>query len=200
MILVIAEFTMPLMAVLGLKKIFDGEVDKKAFMKAFKNSLYIVGGITLFFSILPGAFFDFKASGDAQYLASGYPDWLISAWQSDRKSLLQADALRSLIFVLLSATVLLAAYYKKINKNTAYILFIVLILIDMWPINKRYVNNNNFVTKKEAKTPFYPQQYDMQILQMELNENPDLQQKINNKIVRYKQENKNKITIKINYL
>ncbi|RLD64152.1 MAG: hypothetical protein DRJ01_01690 [Bacteroidetes bacterium] len=195
MILVIAEFTMPLLAFLGLKKIFDGEVDKKSFMKAFKYSLYIVGGITLFFTLLPGAFFDFKASGDAQYIASGYPDWLINAWQADRKSLLQADAFRSLIFILLSATVLFTAYIKKINKNTAIALLAVLILIDMWPINKRYLNNNNFVAKKEVKTPYHPQQYDMQILQSEINENPKIQEQIDNKIAEFKHENKNKITI-----
>ena len=163
-------------------------------MKAFKNSLYIVGGITLFFAILPGAFFDFKASSDAHYLALGYPDWLINAWQSDRKSLLQADAFRSFIFVILSAIILITAYLKKINKKTTYILFAVLILVDMWPIDKRYLNNNNFVSKKEASTPFYPQQYDMQILQTELSHNPDLQQKINNKITKYKKEHKNNIT------
>ncbi|MBE9467016.1 MAG: YfhO family protein [Bacteroidetes bacterium] len=195
MILVIAEFTMPLLAFLGLKKIFDGKVDKKSFMKAFKYSLYIVGGITLFFTLFPGAFFDFKASSDAQYVASGYPEWLVNAWHADRKSLLQTDAFRSLIFILLSATVLLTTYLKKINKNTAYVLFAVLIIIDMWPINKRYVNNNNFVTKKEANTPYHPQQYDMQILQSELNENPEIQKQINDKITEFKKENKNKISI-----
>ncbi len=165
MILVIAEFAMPLLAILALKKIIDNNISKQEFYSAFKKAFIIVGGVSLLFALLPGMFFDFTAQQDNQLIAGGWPDFLIQALREDRKHLLRADAFRSLVFIILASALLLAFINKKISKNTVYIALIGLFLVDMWPINRRYLNNDNFVTKKEIKTPYIPTQADLQILQ-----------------------------------
>lgn len=165
MILVIAQFTMPLLGILAINRIIKGEISKEKFLKALKYSLIIAGGIALIFAVLPGMFFDFKANGDKQLTDAGWPDFLINALLSDREGLVRSDAFRSLIFILLSGGLLVAFYYKKIAVSLFYILLGVLILIDMWPIDRRYLNDKNFVTKTEEKTPFAPTDADLAILQ-----------------------------------
>lgn len=164
MILVIAEFTMPLLGVLALKKIISNELEKKELFKALKISLGIVGGLLLIFAIVPSMFFNFSAPSDQQYLAQGAKDF-INAIRSDRETLLQKDAFRSLVFVILSVISILAYYYKKINKNTVYIIFALLFIIDLWPIDKRYLNNDDFISKRKEKEAFTPTQADLQIMQ-----------------------------------
>lgn len=162
--LVIAEFTIPLMAILALKKVFDNNTDKLKLEKAFKYSFYITGGIALFFAILPGLFYDFSAPTDEGLIAQGAKAF-VDAIREDRKMLLRADAFRSFMFILLSAIVLYAFMKKKLKMNYAFAALIVLILIDMWAIDRRYLNNDNFVSKREAKEPYKMSQADQRILQ-----------------------------------
>lgn len=164
MTLVIAQFTVPLMAILALKKVFDGSVETLKLEKAFKNSLYIVGGIALFFALLPGMFFDFSAESDQSYLAQG-ANAFVDALREDRKMMLRNDAFRSLVFILLSAGVVYAYIKKKLKLNYTLGLLFVLVLVDMWSIDKRYLNDENFVSKRQAKEPFQMTQADKYILQ-----------------------------------
>ncbi len=164
MTLVIAQFTVPLMAIIALKKVFENGEDQIKLEKAFKNSFYIVGGIALFFALLPGLFFDFAANSDQGYIAQG-GQALVDALREDRKMLLRKDAFRSFMFILLSAIVVYAFLKNKLKKNYAFAALIVLILVDMWAIDRRYLNNDNFVTKREAKEPFKMSQANQRILQ-----------------------------------
>lgn len=164
MILIIAEFTMPLLAILTIKKIFEAEIDKAKFLKALKISLGIVGGLLMLFAIMPSMFFNFSSDVDNQLISAGWPDFLVNALKDDRKSMLVSDSFRSLIFILLFVGALMATIYKKINIKLFYALFAILLVADMWTVNKRYLNNDNFVSKKEEATPFKPTQADLQIL------------------------------------
>lgn len=164
MTLVIAQFTIPLMAMLALKKVMDGSVEKQKLMKAFKNSIYIVGGVALFFALLPGLFFDFSAESDQRIIAQG-GQALVDAIREDRKAFLQRDAFRSLIFILLSAGVIWAYISGKLKTKYSLLAMGVLILVDMWAVDKRYLNDNNFVSKREAKQPFKTTRADQQINQ-----------------------------------
>jgi len=164
MILVIAEFTMPLLAILALKKIIEEGVSRERFLSILKWVFGIVGGITLIFALFPGMFFDFTSDKDAGYFEQ-YGEVFMNAIIRDRQSLFSNDAFRSLAFIILISGVLLAYLYKKINKNLAYVLVVALILVDMWPVNKRYLNNDHFVSKRVEKTPFTPTQADNMILQ-----------------------------------
>jgi hypothetical protein len=162
--LVIAEFTIPLMAILALKEIFGNSIDKKKLEKAFKYSFYITGGLTLLFAILPGLFYSFSAPSDEGLIAQGAQAF-VDAIREDRKMLLRADAFRSFIFILLSAVVVYAFMKNKLKKNYAFIALIALILVDMWAIDRRYLNNDNFVSKREAKVPYQMTQANQRILQ-----------------------------------
>lgn len=165
MTLVIAEFAMPLLGILALKEIFDGKIKKEQLIKSLKYTLYIVGGVALFFSMFPGMLLDFVGPVDEQLKAMGWPDQFILTVHEDRKDLLQSDAIRSLIFVLLTGGLLIGLIFGKI-KQLYFILGLgVLFLADLWPVNKRYINNDNFVRKIEVKEPFKASSADLAILQ-----------------------------------
>ena len=164
MTLVIAEFSVPLLGILAVKEVMDGKVSKEDLLKAVKNTFYILGGITLFFALFPGLFFNFSAPVDGQLQSAGWPAQFIDAIRQDRKHLLQADAWRSFAFVTLTALVLGALAHKKIKSGLFYFLLGGLILADLWAVDKRYLNNDNFVPKKEVESPFRPTQADLEIL------------------------------------
>ena len=166
MILVIAEFAMPLLGMLALKGFFDAKQDPKKIRKQLFIAAGITAGIALIFALIPGMFFDFIGHSDA-YKAkqSGLPDWLMQGIREDRQSLLQMDAWRTVIFILLASSVMFAVLFNKIKKQYAYFILSALILIDMYPIAKRYLNNESFRSKSEIATPYQPTPADEQILQ-----------------------------------
>ena len=151
MTLVIPGITFSVLSVMALKELFAGKISSEKLNKAFIYSVSVVGGICLVLWIMPGAFFSFLS---AQELESNLPGWFTDALVSDRKALLQADALRSLIFILLAA-VLLYVYIKAKNKKKTgvwiMIGLIVLSLFDLWQVNKRYISHDSFVTPKKLK-------------------------------------------------
>jgi hypothetical protein len=85
--------------------------------------------------------------------------------REDRSSLLQMDAWRTLIFILLAGVVMYAVLFNKIRKQYAYLILSVLILIDMYPVAKRYLNEESFRSRSQVATPYQPTAADEQILQ-----------------------------------
>lgn len=161
MMLTIAQFTFPVMAFLTMKSILSGATKKDELMKAGKKSLYIIGGLLIFFIVLGGAFFNFKNPDIDNQL----PEWLRPALEKDRASIMRMDAIRSLVFILLGAGAIWAFVNEKIKSNYFYLALGFLILADMWTVNKRYLNNDNFVTKKNYENQYTPSQADLQILE-----------------------------------
>jgi len=159
MILVIAGFTFPLYAILTLQKIVNGEIDHKTWLKPLAWSVGLTAGIALVFALIPGIAGSFISPGDSQF-----PDWLQKSLISDRQSLLQTDALRSAIFILLGAGVIWALVENKLKVNTALLVLGALILIDMWGVDKRYLNDGNFVSDRESKNPYKATAADLEIL------------------------------------
>jgi len=159
MILVIAGFTVPLYAVLTLQKIVNGEIDRKAWIKPLAWSVGLTAGIALIFALIPGIAGSFISPGDSQF-----PDWLQKSLIADRQSLLQTDALRSAIFILLGAGAIWAMVENKLRVNTAILILGALILIDMWGVDKRYLNDGNFVPDREAKNPYKATVADLEVL------------------------------------
>ncbi|MCX6247989.1 MAG: YfhO family protein [Bacteroidetes bacterium] len=166
MILVIAEFAVPLLGMLALKEFFDSKQDPKKITKKLFIAAGITGGIALIFALIPSIFLDFVGHSDA-YKAKqlGFPDWLMQGLRDDRQSLLQADAWRTLLFIFLTAGVMFAVLYNKIRKEYAYLIIGVLILVDMYPIAKRYLNEESFRSKSQVATPYELSPADEQILQ-----------------------------------
>jgi hypothetical protein len=164
MILYIAEVTMPLLAFIALKQVYDGTLNSKQFNFAFKWSLGIAGGLSLIFLLLGGSLFSFSGAVDSQLTSSGWPAQLLEAFRDDRKALLKADAFRSLIFIVLSAGTLYAFFIKKLKPIYFVAILGLLIVVDMWAVNKRYVNNNSFAEVQKVDQPFTPTAADLQIL------------------------------------
>ena len=161
MILVIAEFTIPLLGFLALNKFIHSKNLKNEKQKVLKLAFYIVGGITLFFALLPSLFFDFVGVQDIFLKKNGWP---IDALQLDRAKLLSADAWRSFFFIVLAFFTLWL--FLKDQIKSKYVIWIlgVLVLADMWNINKRYLNDDNFVRAKKVEIPYQPTKADYRIL------------------------------------
>lgn len=155
MSLVIANVTMVLMAVLALKTIFDKEnpVDKKK----LNLGLYISTGITAGFILLMMAFsgsMSFSGAGDVQMAAQYGAQWdaIQDVLVKDRKALFMSDSWRSLILILLAA-VSLWLYINKAIKQSGIVIGILacLVLFDLWGVDRRYLNDSNFITEKRVK-------------------------------------------------
>ena len=161
MILVIAEFTIPFLGFVALNKFLISDKLENEREKTLKLAFYIVGGITLLFALIPSLFFDFVGGQDASLEKNGWP---IDALQSDRAGLLSADAWRSFIFIALTFGTLWL--FLKNQLQSKYVIFIVgvLVLADMWTVNKRYLNNDNFASKRKVEKPYQASQADQQIL------------------------------------
>lgn len=159
MTLTIALFTVPLLGFLGLNRIFSGQVDKKEIEKSLKWAFGITGGISLLFVLLPGITGDFSASFDG-----AYPAWLSGAVEADRRDLLRTDAIRSLVFITLAAGALYLWHLQKLKSNLFFVTLSVLILADLWMIDKRYLNDSNFVSKREASAQLQATTADIEIL------------------------------------
>jgi hypothetical protein len=162
MILVMAELAMPLLAILALSKLVSGEYSRPDFMKAWKYSLYIVGGIVLLFTLFPGVA-NLNSPKDSILSDQGAVD-IVNALLEDRAELLRKDAFRSLVFVLLTAAGLWIYMQKKIKSLYLFAGIGLLILIDLWPVNKRYLNDDHFVRKSAAVTAITPTAADLQIM------------------------------------
>jgi hypothetical protein len=163
MILVIAEFAIPLLAIIALQNILMKNIPKDQYLKGLKYSLYGLGGLALFFLLFAGIF-NFTGPSDQVYLSQGN-NTFIETLQADRKNLFRMDSFRSLIFVFLCAAVLYAYYLKKINHKIFITTLTLLIIIDLWAVDKRYLNNDDFVPGREATVPFQPLEADKVILQ-----------------------------------
>lgn len=149
MTLVIPAFAMPLLAMLALNKVLFGNISKKKLFYALKWSVGIAGGLSLLFALLPDLAGSFVSARDGSYQPQ-----LAEALQTDRRALLRSDAIRSLIFVLLTAGMIILYKMEKIKANLAILLVGILFLADMWPVNKRYLNKGHFSSKREAAAPF----------------------------------------------
>ena len=162
MILVLAELAFPLLAILAINKLLFEEYSKKEFMNSLKFSAAIVGGIALIFALFP-TLSNLSSPRDAILTEQGASD-LVHAIEKDRAKLLSADAFRSLVFVLLTGALIYFYSLKKFNVKYFYIALGLVLLVDLWPVNKRYLNSDDFVRKAVVKTPFQPNAADMEIL------------------------------------
>jgi hypothetical protein len=159
-ILVIAEFSVVVLAVLFLHELLSRKITKEELMKKSKPVLITFGGILLVLAVVPGMFFEFSSTNDTQL-----PEWIIDAIQSDRKSLLTQDALRTLLFIAAGVTTLWFFITSKIKADWTALILTALLLMDMWGVDKRYLNENDFVKAKNYKNIHQPRPVETQLLQ-----------------------------------
>ncbi len=161
MALVIVSFLVPILAVMILQQIIDKKYTKEQVIKGLKIALGITGGITLLFALFGGIFFDFSNANDKQYL----PESLIEAVQSDRASLMKADAFRSFIFIMLAATGIFLFIKEKIKSSHLAIALIALVIFDQWTIDRRYLSADQFMSKMQQRQVVQPTEADNFIMQ-----------------------------------
>lgn len=168
--LVVAEFCIPVLAILALKQIIDQPTLLKTRAKELYLSLGLTAGLCLLFALFPTFFFSFLSEQEAAtYLpqAAQQPQLmdLLSNLMKGREAIFKADAWRSM-FIILLGTALLYLYSKGKMKATLTIILIgILTLADLWQVDKRYLNESNFVPKRQLSNPFPMTEADKQILQ-----------------------------------
>ena len=168
-ILVIAEFTIPLLAMMTLKKIVDEPDILTKKIKYVYISFGLTAGIALLFALMPTLFFsDFISSSEMQALKSipaEYLTPLLSNLRSIRESIFTADCWRSFWIIVIGTLCLFLYKMKKLRVEFMMIAITVLCLADMWQVNKRYLNDGMFVEKSVREQAQPMTQTDRQILQ-----------------------------------
>jgi hypothetical protein len=144
-ILCITQALFPLMAILALRDLMSNKINKTDLMKGLKYGGGIVAGLCLLFALLPGMFADFTGINDDKMDPT-----LLTALKVDRESIMRADAFRS--FALIAAACALIWFY--FNKKITELVFVgalgLLVLGDLWQVDKRYLNDGDFEKKKAA--------------------------------------------------
>ena len=172
MTLVIAEVCMPILAFLALVELIKNTESLK------KNKIYLyisfglTAGLCLCFYAFPQLFFNFLSQGEATQFAQliGGKDgaiyqMLANEIENVRIAIFQKDAIRSFLFITIAAVLLLINIKGKLKNNVMFAMLAVLVVADMFPINKRYLNNDNFIDKRRFEQPFVMSDIDKQILQ-----------------------------------
>ncbi len=158
--LVVVQWSVPLLGALVLWRIWQGEYDRQPLLRDVAWAVGITGGVALLFWLLGGAMFSFSAPYDAQM---GLPEDVVMAMEVERASMLRGDALRSLLFVALSAGVVLLFAWNKIKRTGLVILLGTLVTIDMVGVDSRYLFWDDFV--EPAKTEIVPSEANLQIME-----------------------------------
>lgn len=162
-ILIVAEIAMPLLGFLAVRELMQEGVDKKLMLRRIGIAGGITAGISLFFALVGPAIFNFKSAGDAAF-QSQIPDWLYNAIVTDRRHLFVSDAWRSFLFTAGAAAVLLLFVWGKMKKGWMTALIGILVLLDMWPVDKRYLNDSNFIPAYSMNGYYSEQPYERAIL------------------------------------
>ena len=163
-ILVIAEFTIPLLAIMALARVLKEHADAlgKGMWK-FWTSLGLVGGAALLYALFPSLNEPYASQNELAQLGQ-YPD-ILADITAVRQAIFTSDAWRTLIYVLLGAVCVWLYAKQKIKAVIAVAALAVLCLIDMYGVNKRYLNNSMFVMPEDIQNAFVKTEADEQILQ-----------------------------------
>lgn len=158
--LVVVQWSVPLLAALVLWRIWKGEYDRQSIVRGVAWSAGITAGVALLVWLLGEGMFSFSSPYDAQL---GLPDDIILAMEAERAAMLSADALRSLLMVLLSAGVVALFAWEKIRKSSFVLLLGAIITIDMVGVDSRYLFWDDFV--EPTKTEIVPNEANLQIME-----------------------------------
>ncbi len=172
MTLVIAEVCMPLLAFLALAEIFKNPDELKQNKKYLYISLGITGGLCILFYAMPQTFFSFLSADEAiqfKQLQAGQDGAIYTTFANElekvRVDIFRADAIRSFLYIYIAAIIILLTISDKMNKKYMFPILALLVLVDMYTVDRRYLNNSNFIDKRKADKPFVMSEVDKQILQ-----------------------------------
>ncbi|MDB4904107.1 MAG: Bacterial rane protein YfhO [Mucilaginibacter sp.] len=167
-ILAVTGLCVPILALLAVQEI-TVDTDKTELFKKLKLTLYITGGVTLLLIIVPGLFLSFKQNNQTTIVSqltqllkgnSSAANSIVNALITDRANLERNDAIRSLIFIVIAFGIVWAFIKNKINTTLFSTAFLILILVDLWQVDKRYLKDTSFQEKQEASQVIRPREVD----------------------------------------
>lgn len=172
MVISLAQLLMVLVGVLALAAIVQRKVTVKEFQRPFLISAGITGGLMLLMALLPGVFFSFKGNSDTQFAQQfaqmaqdqGFGQQILNAMIQDREGLMKSDAIRGLIFIALAAALVWFYIQDKLKSIVFYPVLLALVIFDLFGVDKRYLNNEDFVSAYVAQGVTTPSPADEQIL------------------------------------
>ncbi|GAA4270212.1 YfhO family protein [Hyunsoonleella aestuarii] len=159
---VILELCIPVLAVFGISRLFNDFDKKDEKLKALKYSALITAGLALLLLVLKSSF-DFAGGSDSFY-RQNYGQAFVDAIKEDRKAVFTSDTIRSLILVLLAATACFMFLKNKLKEKWLMVSLGVLILFDLIGVDKRYVNNDDFISAIQVNKPYTANSADKDIL------------------------------------
>lgn len=197
MMLIIVDFLLPLMAVLGINEIVNQPERLKTEAYKFYASIALSGGIALLFWLMPDSFFTFDYlmpsienqlksmlgnNGFGEAETSSWMSGFMGSLESVRIAIFKADAIRAALFALFAAGVVFLYTRIKFNVVVLSAVLLVLTLADQWTVDKRYVNKSDFIPSAKLEVPFSPSAADETIYALELRRDPSLKEKIDARI------------------
>jgi len=186
MILVIAEFAIPLLAVLAIDQLTKSRqaLEEKIKLPFLSNpvsvkiiffiSFGLTGGLALLYYLVPGALTDFFKANEtnemySQITKGGNPpdvaQSILDNLEIARQSIFKGDAIRTFFLILLAAGAIWLYFKTKIERIYIILTIAFFVLVDMWSVDRRYLNNDNFVPKAKLETPFPESAADAKILE-----------------------------------
>lgn len=174
MTMVMAEFTIPALAFLGMHRLYQKPELMSIKGKEFLTAIGLTAGIAFVFYLAPTTFFSFSSQMESDFFvgqmaenpqAASQINLFLASLTDARVDIFRADALRSMLFALAAGAIALLFAYRKIKAPVFALLVAALITIDMWPVNKRYLNDSNFQPRRIVENPFQPTQANLQIMQ-----------------------------------
>ena len=160
-ILSVTGLCVPILGILAIKALTEGTIDKAEALKKLMITFYILGGLTLIMAALPDLLLSYRPASQATLVKnltqvlkndSGSANSIVNALMRDRIHMARMDAIRSLIFVVLTFGLLFAFLKGKLKPMVLGIIFFALILVDLWQIDKRYLKDEYFAERQESFT------------------------------------------------
>lgn len=178
-ILVVVELLFPLIAMVGLYRFFNSNEktetnSENILTENYKKKIltYVSAGtlgITVLLLILGKSVLGFYTDNEKAYL----PPFLLDFLVDERSKMFTIDAIKAIVYVGITATVLYLGIKKKISQNLAILIIGLVSFFDLWSVNKRYLNNDNFIDKTFTENPF--QTENSELLMQKVGENRNLQ-------------------------
>ncbi|WP_417866260.1 YfhO family protein [Xanthomarina gelatinilytica] len=161
---VILELCIPVLAIFGLVKLFNNFNEYEDKLKALKFTVIITAGLAVVFLLFKSSLFNFVGGSDGYY-RQNFGQQFMDALIADRKTFFTEDTLRTLVLVLLSAGTIFLFLKKKLSETKVIMAFAVLIVIDLVGVDRRYVNNDDFVPSIKMNKPYQATEVDKAIMQ-----------------------------------
>lgn len=172
-ILAVVGLLFPILALLAIKEAQEGKYDQKFLIKKLTWSAGITGGFALLVAVMPTLFFSFRTADHDQLVESimrmfnndrNLATTIGNALVQDRVDMARADAMRTVFFVAIGFGLIWALITKKMKADVVFGILAVVILFDMWQVDRRYLNNQNFVAKSTLTNHYQPRDVDTFIM------------------------------------